>query len=616
MLALQSKSCSSQVSNNNKSWDQQLSLATDLHARGHLREAYRAYKRLLRQFPVNPKLLKWLGTLEAQLGIPDKAKVNLWRAYRIDGDDAETLENLFLLVVCERHWSDLSVLVEGLFEKPVVIKKLFFKGLELVKEESEAASAFISAFVQSNSQKQLEDLQLLSFLRDLTEKPREPDFDCGNWESLIAELLWVLNSIGRPKVALHTYENLPNEIRAHTALLSAIASVHENLSDQAQAERCYCEVIDRDPSSVAAALGLANLTSQSENWKDSQMALENLLNKDGLSEKQRHAVNVSLATSLLCQGNFQDGYQLFSKVQLPIIKRRLPTTRFSQSGDVDLLASICDSQRVWVIGDQGLGDQVLYSSLVARLLEFAQQVDIFWDARLCSIVDFNNPRISQFSISSIVSHQKRFGSPPPIIPISRLPALFVKTPPDLCHKTKIEIVSTPKAIDDASEFIKRLRGMSGRQTKVVGLALFSSNPQHGIRKSLDLIDTLTEVGLASDFLFLPLQPDSRYLDLMGVNGTFAAIYQDTCDRLQNDLGFVAALLKRCDFVLSGTNSVAHIAGAMERPLRVGVNFGNQLHYWIRFDRYQWYPKAQYVRQARNETQENFHARLLTGLRAL
>ena len=130
------------------------------------------------------------------------------------------------------------------------------------------------------------------------------------------------------------------------------------------------------------------------------------------------------------------------------------------------------------------------------------------------------------------------------------------------------------------------------------------------------IDALTEIGPISDFLFLPLQPDRRYLDLMVADGTLSAIYQDTCDRLQNDLGLVAALSKKCDFVLSGTNSVAHIAGAMELPLRVGVNFGNQLHYWIRFDRYQWYPKAQYVRQARDETRENFHTRLLTGLRAL
>ena len=84
-----------------------------------------------------------------------------------------------------------------------------------------------------------------------------------------------------------------------------------------------------------------------------------------------------------------------------------PASRFSQNSDVDLLKSICDSQRVWVIGDQGLGDQILYSSLVERLLEFTQQVEIFWDVRLCSIVDFNDPRISQFSISSIVPVYQR-----------------------------------------------------------------------------------------------------------------------------------------------------------------------------------------------------------------
>ena len=604
------------MANKSKNWRQQLSLATDLHARGHLSEAHKTYKRLLRQFPLNPKLLKWLGTLEAQLGIPDEARVNLWRAYRIDSADAETLENLFLLLTSERDWRGLSVLVKGLFGKTAVVKKLFFRGLGLVRDESEAALAFISVFVQSNSQSRDEDLQLLPFLNDLTEKPRESDFEFGNWESLIADLLRVLNSIGKPKVALLTYENLPHEIKIHTALLNAVALVYENLSDQAQAERCYREVIARDPSNIPATLGLANLTSQSENWNDAQSALEHLSNKDGLSEEQRHAINVSLATSLLCQGKFQNGYQLFSKIQLPLIQRQLPTTRFSQNSDVDLLKSICDSQRVWVIGDQGLGDQILYCSLVERLLEFTQQVEIFWDVRLCSIVDFNDPRISQFSISSIVSHQKRFGLPPPIIPISRLPALFVKNPPDLCHKTKREIVFTPKAVDDASEFIKRLAGTSGHRGKVVGLALFSSNPQHGIRKSLDLIDALTEIGPISDFLFLPLQPDRRYLDLMGADESSSAVYQDTCDRLQNDLGLVAALSKKCDFVLSGTNSVAHIAGAMELPLRVGVNFGNQLHYWIRFDRYQWYPKAQYVRQARDETRENFHTRLLTGLRAL
>lgn len=597
----------------NKGWEQQLCVATDLHANGHLSEAHKTYKRLLRQFPSNPMLLKWLGTIEAQLGIPDKAKINLWRAYRIDGTDAETVENLFLLLVSEREWRELSVLVEGLSGGPVVIKRLFFKGLALIRDESEAAASFISVFARSNSQIRDEDLQLLRFLRELTEKSGQSDLDYGSWQGLIAELIRVLNSIGKPTVALHLYENLPHEIKVHTALLNAIASVYENIRDTTQAERCYREVMARDHSNVAAALGLANLTSQSENWRDSQIELACLLDKDGLSAQQVQAIRVSLATSLLCQGKFQDGYQIFSKAQLPISQRQLPTIKLSQIGDVELLESIHDSQRVWIIGDQGLGDQIIYSALVERLLDFTPQIEIFWDTRLCSIVDFNDPRISQFSIPSIDSHLKKLGCPPPVIPISRLPALFVKSPLDLCQKAKRQITPTPKAMEDSAEFIERLIGISGHQSKVIGLSLFSSNPQYGIRKSLDLIHGLTESRSMRDLTFLPLQPDTRYLGLMGADGAGAALYREIWDRLQNDLDFVAALSTKCDLVLTGTNSVAHIAGAMGQPLRVGVNFGNQLHYWIRFDRYQWYPEAEIVRQVRGETQENFYARLLAGL---
>jgi len=126
----------------------------------------------------------------------------------------------------------------------------------------------------------------------------------------------------------------------------------------------------------------------------------------------------------------------------------------------------------------------------------------------------------------------------------------------------------------------------------VGLA-WSGNPRHANDENRSIPFSLLAPLLALDATFVSLQPQVRARDA----DAFAASGVVSCGDALADFADTAALVDLLDLVISVDTSVAHLAGALARPLWVLLPCVPDWRWLLDRDDSPWYPTARLFRQA-------------------
>ena len=246
-----------------------------------------------------------------------------------------------------------------------------------------------------------------------------------------------------------------------------------------------------------------------------------------------------------------------------------------------------DKLLVW--GEQGLGDEILYSSMLADLIELGLALVFETDGRMTSLYARSFPSIS------VVAR----ASPPHALTM------------DTSIKWQVPIASLGRwlrpdlsAFDEPGAFLvadmergARLRAAIQREKRdpVIGLGWQSRGLAN---KSLGLLD-LAPIVAIEGLTFVDLQ----YGDTAAQRHNFFArhgreiVHLPDLD-LFNDLEGVAALVGACDLVITSSSAVAHFAGALGKTVWILLPLGEgSLWYWFRDARTSpWYPSARLFRQ--------------------
>ncbi len=262
-------------------------------------------------------------------------------------------------------------------------------------------------------------------------------------------------------------------------------------------------------------------------------------------------------------------------------------------------------------GEQGLGDEVLYGSLVGEVLE--RGIPVLWEAdpRLvpllrrsfpgAEIVERTDPPHPSTAASEVRAQ----------IPLGSLGQYFRKDTASFSAHPR----SYVKA-DDAR--VRAFRGQCGLRPgqRLIGLSWSSTNPDFGVHKSTSLEDWAPIIAAAGD--------TARFVDLQ-YGDTSAAraaagldlLHLDTLD-LFNDVDGVAALIAACDVVISVSNTTAHIAGALGVPVWVLLTrHAGKLWYWGTEESGSlWYPSAHVFKQRTAGDWREVTARIAAALTAL
>lgn len=324
-------------------------------------------------------------------------------------------------------------------------------------------------------------------------------------------------------------------------------------------------------------------TAQAWNYKATSQQALGLIDEAKASYRQALAVQpdytdaeANLGQLLLQTGDFVAGWEMLEKrwqsKDQPL--KQIQTLRPRWTGSKS-------DQPVLLWGEQGIGDQVLYSSILPELSNLAPKKLVALDRRLLTLFARSMPGFDFIDLTQ-VSDALDFATH---IPLGSLPQLFRPS------RASFAMARHPYLRAD-HERVDSLRRIITRPGKLVcGISWSSNRKILGKHKSISLEQMLPP--LASDhFHFVNLQYGDTTAERESLRERFSIAVQnvDEIDTF-NDIDGLAALIAACDFVISTSNTTVHLAGALGKDVLLLLPSGKRkIWYWSEFDGENlWYP---------------------------
>ena len=244
---------------------------------------------------------------------------------------------------------------------------------------------------------------------------------------------------------------------------------------------------------------------------------------------------------------------------------------------------------VW--GEQGLGDEILYASMVPDLAGHADAVVFEVEPRLVTLCARSFPGVR------VIGRGEQL--PADITAQSPLASLGQYLRPNL-EKFPRREGGYLKADRERTAGLRRRLSPNGEP--VIGLSWVSKNFIVGQMKTARLSDFEPALRLPGCRLI-----DLQYGDTLAEREAVKRATGLVVERLDdidntNDLDGLAALISACDLVITVSNTTAHMAGALGKPAIVFVPSGQgRLWYWFHErDDSPWYARLRIKRQSKGQ----------------
>jgi tetratricopeptide (TPR) repeat protein len=219
---------------------------------------------------------------------------------------------------------------------------------------------------------------------------------------------------------------------------------------------------------------------------------------------------------------------------------------------------------VWT--EQGIGDQILYASLIEKLAKEAEEVTVLIDMRLAGLLQRGCkaknvrflPHNAKIKMTEHDSH----------IPIASMGKYFINSVWDILDAVSSRYI---KADPHRVKALRKELALSDKDC-VVGLAWTSTAPIIGQHKSVPLASFKPILDMPGT-KFINLQYGKAQEEGRGFHPDLITTHIDTFLDLEN----TAALIELCDVIISPSCATVHIAGAMGKD--VLLLDANKLWYW-------------------------------------
>jgi tetratricopeptide (TPR) repeat protein len=244
--------------------------------------------------------------------------------------------------------------------------------------------------------------------------------------------------------------------------------------------------------------------------------------------------------------------------------------------------------RVLVWPEQGIGDQILFASMLADAQQRARLV-LALEPRLHPLFRRSFPKCEL----AVLADARKAGDFEAQIPLGGLGALFRRSAEDFPGPPKAYL----KADARRSAALRRSFGLAPRE-RLCGISWASRQARHGQDKSMALADLLPLFALPG-LRFVDLQYGDTAAERSAFN-RLAGIDIAHVDAIDNrdDIDGLAALINACDVIVTISNTTAHIAGALGKDvlLMLPASTGRFWYWQAERDDTLWYPKVRVFRQ--------------------
>ncbi|MDA8349864.1 MAG: tetratricopeptide repeat protein [Pseudomonadota bacterium] len=641
--------------------------ARQMHQSGQVREAIELYLKMLRKHPNNPQLLLGLGIAHFQTNQFQKSVESLKRYVVIDPNNAAAQCILGAsLIALSRPEDALSSLDRALRIKPDYPEALNSRGTALreLRRPEEARISFENAltlkpdYAEAHNNLGIALCELKRFAEALASYEKALTLN-PNYAEAHNNLGTALRALKRHEDALASYEKAlalnPNYADAHNnrgivlcelkrfaealasyekalALNPNYAEAHNNLGTALRALKRYDQALasyekalalnpnyaeahnnlgvvlgdlNRPDKSLACYRIALNITPDyADAYYNQGLALYNLSHFESALANYNQAVSINpdyaeahwnKSLLLLLTGNFSEGWPLYDW-RLKRTNADRDFGAFSQPswrGEFDIRG-----KRLLIQSEQGLGDVVQFCRYVPKLQALGADT-------ILEVPESLIPLISTLQCSINVVAK---GAPLPefdaCCPIMSLPYAF---------NTTLETIpaDVPYLFSNESK-VREWRHRLGNKDKLrVGLVWSGSEAHQNDNDRSIRLDCLLPLIIAS-VEWHSLQKLYRAHDIQTLDQhPEIKQHQD----LLNDFSDTAALIECLDLVISVDTSVAHVAGAIGKPVWILLHHQPDFRWMLERMDSPWYPTAKLYRKARSEDWQNVINQVLIELRA-
>ncbi len=353
-------------------------------------------------------------------------------------------------------------------------------------------------------------------------------------------------------------------------------SIHRNKLEEAEEIINIALQIDTKHQSALLTLGLIN--SKSRNFENAIKIYSDLIKSDPNYAEAHH----NLALLLLGLFRFSEGWLEYDwrwSVS-ECNSSYLQTSKKFWDGKPS-------NSRIFIWAEQGIGDQILYSSALADLINFPNKKIISVHQKLLPLFKRSFPEFEVIPDNLALSESQYDEH----LPIASLLKFFRNSLEDF-KKQKY-----PYLIPDSSKLtVAQLQQLP--QGLVCGISWRSSNEKVGEEKSMPL-------ALLEPILKLPgvvpvnLQYGDVEEEITAANReTGSSIIQIKDLDVYDDIDGLLALIDRCDVVVTTSNSTAHLAGAIgKETYLITPTARGKFWYWHDLEGISlWYPSIKIFKQ--------------------
>jgi tetratricopeptide (TPR) repeat protein len=515
------------------------------HQQGQLAEAERLYQEVLHAQPNSFSALYMLGLVAFQSRVPQRGVELTSRAIALNPSVAEAHNNLANgLVELARPEEALAS-----FDKAIALKPDYFEA----HNNRVAALNQLGRFAEA-----LQSCDRAIALR--------PDYAEAHYNRGIA-----LQALAQPEQALASYDRA-------IALRPDFPEVYNNRGVVLDALDRHAEALASFDRSLALWPEYADAyTNRGATLTDLGRHEEALASYDkAIALRPEHVeTHLNRGLLLLLLGRFAQGWREFEW------RKRLPEALGARSFPRPLWTGAEDirGQTLLVHAEQGFGD-TLHFCRYAKLLE----------ARGTAVI---------FSVRA--SLQKLLASLSPTIRVvvdGELPPTFDYHCPllslPLAFGTTLETIpaQTPYLFADKGLTAEWSALLPAKTKPRIGI-VWSGNPDQGNdrNRSMALETFLPLVGDEADWIALQIDVRERDSAALRRNGRIA-FFGDAI----KDFSDTAAVLDLMDLVITVDTSVAHLAGAMGKPVWILLAYNADWRYLLERSDCPWYPSARLFRQ--------------------
>lgn len=618
--------------------DSLLSAAVELHKKGDLPGAVKGYERAVKLAPEHPGLLQLLGLAYFQSGEAGKAEPLLKKAFRIEPRLPGAPFNLGLVLQSlQRYEEAASYFEKAIFANRNDIEAHINLAIALTKlGRKEAAKVQFKAALALDPKNTVAHLSL----GDLEIADKNNEAAAFHFRQALSAgpplikaieayvgLIYSLRELGRndeaiklceeavaraPEnvelqfhyaAALHAVGRYEDAMQWHRRVIPRMGNVamaHFNCAVTCYALNAYEDTLSHYrraldlglPADFAVTAELQSGATLQTLGRDEEAdrIFDRVIEDQGDSPDGKEAKKLKSLLHLN-RGDFTVGWPLYNRY-----RTGKDTGALREPPPFPEWRGERLEQTLWIWAEQGLGDQILYASMIDDARARASSIVVEVEPRLVTLFARSFPGVRVVPFGTDLAREG-------IGAQISLPGLgqYFRGSWDAFPKRDNGFLVADQGRTD--QLRARLYTPGG---KIVGVSWRSVGSQFSRHKTARL----------TDFLPVLRMPDVRFVDLQ--HGDTAAeraefeaatgieiTHFDDVDS-KTDIDGLAALVSACDAVVSISNTNAHLAGALGKQTFVFVPFGySQIWYWFgnKSDS-PWYPRVRVNYQSSGQPWES------------